>query len=51
MHAYVVQRPALEDALGVGSTVLHPRVMWVVAGVAAVTLWLRGGAGTPSGPP
>jgi undecaprenyl-diphosphatase len=42
VHAYVVQRPALEHALGVGSTVLHPRVMWVVAGVAAVTLWLRG---------
>jgi membrane-associated phospholipid phosphatase len=42
IHAYVVQRPALEDALRVGSTVLHPRVMWVVVGVTAITLWRRG---------
>jgi membrane-associated phospholipid phosphatase len=42
VHAYVVGRPALEDALRVGSAVLHPRVMWLVVGVTAVTLWRRG---------
>jgi membrane-associated phospholipid phosphatase len=42
VHAYVVHRPALEDALRVGSAALHPRVMWVVVGVTAVTLWRRG---------
>src|SRR4051794_38225312 len=42
VHPYVVERPALEDALRVGSAALHPRVMWVVVGVAAVALWRRG---------
>ena len=42
VHGYVVQRPALEDALRVGSAALHPRVMWVVVGITAVTLWRRG---------
>src|SRR3954468_6461736 len=36
VHGYVVGRPALEDALRVGSAALHPRVMWLVVGVTAV---------------
>jgi membrane-associated phospholipid phosphatase len=42
VHGYVVERPALEDALRVGSVVLHPRVMWLVVGVTAVVLWRHG---------
>jgi membrane-associated phospholipid phosphatase len=42
VHGYVVERPALEDALRVGSAALHPRVMWLVVGVTAVALWQRG---------
>jgi undecaprenyl-diphosphatase len=42
IHEYVVTRPALEQALRVGSVVLHPRVMWVVVGVTAILLWRRG---------
>src|SRR3954469_7449175 len=42
VHAYVVERPALEDALRVGSAALHPRVMWLVVGVTAFALWRRG---------
>ena len=42
VHAYVVARPALEQALGVGSVLLHPRVMWAVAAVTAAVLWRRG---------
>jgi membrane-associated phospholipid phosphatase len=42
VHGYVVARPALEHVLGVGSVVLHPRVMWVVVGVTAVALWRTG---------
>ena len=41
-HRFVVDKPALEQVLGVGSVVLHPRVMWAVAGVTAVVLWRRG---------
>jgi undecaprenyl-diphosphatase len=42
IHAYVVARPPLEEALRVGSVVLHPRVMWAVTGVTAIALWRRG---------
>jgi membrane-associated phospholipid phosphatase len=42
VHAYVVARPALGQALGVGSVVLHPRVMWAVVGATAVALWRSG---------
>lgn len=42
VHAFVVERPALEEALRIGSVVLHPRVMWVVVGVTAIVLWRRG---------
>jgi undecaprenyl-diphosphatase len=42
VHAFVVARPALAHTLNVGSTVLHPRVMWAVVGVTAVVLWRRG---------
>jgi undecaprenyl-diphosphatase len=42
VHTYVIQRPALEDALRVGSAALHPRVMWVVVGVTAIILWRHG---------
>jgi membrane-associated phospholipid phosphatase len=41
-YRFVHDKPALEQVLGVGSVVLHPRVMWTVAGVAAVVLWRRG---------
>ncbi len=41
LHSYVAARPALGQTLGVGSVVLHPRVMWVVAGVTAAVLWRR----------
>jgi undecaprenyl-diphosphatase len=41
-HRFVVDKPALREALGIGSVVLHPRVMWGVAGVTAVVLWRRG---------
>ena len=41
-YRFVSDKPALEQALGVGSVVLHPRVMWAVAGVTAVVLWRRG---------
>jgi membrane-associated phospholipid phosphatase len=41
-HRFVVDKPALDQALGVGSVVLHPRVMWAVAGVTAIVLWQRG---------
>lgn len=42
VHSYVLARPDLAETLRVGSVVLHPRVMWVVAGVTAVALWRRG---------
>jgi undecaprenyl-diphosphatase len=42
VHGYVIARPALAQTLNVGSTVLHPRVMWAVVGVTAVVLWRRG---------
>jgi membrane-associated phospholipid phosphatase len=42
VHAFVVARPALEEALGIGSVVLHPRVMWALAAITAVVLWTRG---------
>jgi membrane-associated phospholipid phosphatase len=42
VHAYVLARPTLEEALRVGSVVLHPRVMWVVVGATAIVLWRRG---------
>jgi membrane-associated phospholipid phosphatase len=42
VHGYVLARPAFEQALGIGSTVLHPRVMWAVAAVTAIVLWRRG---------
>lgn len=42
VHSYVVARPALAEALRVGSVLLHPRAMWVVVGVTAVALWRRG---------
>jgi undecaprenyl-diphosphatase len=42
VHAFVIRRPTLEDTLRVGSAVLHPRVMWVVVGVTAITLWRHG---------
>jgi membrane-associated phospholipid phosphatase len=41
-HAYVVARPALEEALRVGSVALHPRVMWALVAVTALVLWRRG---------
>ena len=41
-HTFVLARPALASTLNVGSTVLHPRVMWAVVGVTAVVLWRRG---------
>jgi undecaprenyl-diphosphatase len=41
-YRFVSDKPALEQALGVGSVVLHPRVMWAVAGVTALVLWRRG---------
>jgi undecaprenyl-diphosphatase len=41
-YEFVVGKPALNEALGIGSVVLHPRVMWAVAGVTAVVLWRRG---------
>jgi undecaprenyl-diphosphatase len=41
-HTFVLARPALAHALNVGSTVLHPRVMWVLVGATAVVLWRRG---------
>ncbi len=41
-HTFVIARPGLAHALNVGSTVLHPRVMWGVVGVTAVVLWRRG---------
>jgi undecaprenyl-diphosphatase len=41
-HRFVADKPALDQALGIGSVVLHPRVMWAVAGVTAVVLWRRG---------
>lgn len=41
-HSFVVARPALAQTLNVGSTVLHPRVMWAVTGVAAIVLWRQG---------
>lgn len=42
VHTFVVARPALEEALGIGSVVLHPRVMWALAAITAVVLWTRG---------
>jgi membrane-associated phospholipid phosphatase len=41
-HAFVLARPALAQTLNVGSTVLHPRVMWVLVGATALVLWRRG---------
>ena len=41
-HSFVLARPWLGEVLNVGSTVLHPRVMWVVTGVTAIVLWRRG---------
>ncbi len=41
-YRFVVDKPALEQALGVGSVLLHPRAMWLVTGVTAVVLWRRG---------
>jgi undecaprenyl-diphosphatase len=41
-YRFVVDKPALEQALGIGSVVLHPRAMWLVTGVTAVVLWRRG---------
>jgi membrane-associated phospholipid phosphatase len=41
-HGFVLARPWLGEVLRVGSTVLHPRVMWVVTGVTAIVLWRRG---------
>ena len=41
-HAFVLARPWLGEVLRVGSTVLHPRVMWAVTGVTAIVLWRRG---------
>jgi membrane-associated phospholipid phosphatase len=42
VHTYVVARPALEEALRIGSAVLHPRVMWVLVAVTAILLWRHG---------
>jgi membrane-associated phospholipid phosphatase len=42
VHRYVVARPALERALEIGSVVLHPRVMWALAAITFVALWVRG---------
>jgi undecaprenyl-diphosphatase len=42
VHGYVVARPPLEDALRIGSVVLHPRVMWALVAVTALLLWRRG---------
>lgn len=41
-YRFVSDKPGLERALGLGSVVLHPRVMWALAGVTAVVLWRRG---------
>jgi undecaprenyl-diphosphatase len=41
-HGVVLPRPWLGEVLGIASVVLHPRVMWAVAGVTAIVLWRRG---------
>ena len=41
-YRFVADKPALEQALGIGSVVLHPRALWLVTGVTAVLLWRRG---------
>lgn len=42
VHGFVSGKPALEQALGIGSVVLHPRAMWLVTAVTAVVLWRKG---------